>query len=311
MTAQEQAWHAWRDKGLGASDVPSLLGVSSFGSPWSLWADKTGQTQRTPTSQRQRIGQVLEGAIAQLFEEHTGYKVGGEQEQCTHPVHTHHRATIDGRVYDTDDTHLGLLEIKTDGAFSWPDGPSARIHAQVQWQMHVTGTTRCWVACLHAGFSFDVYEVARDDAYIDNMVERAEHFWTHHVLTGTAPPVDGHDATRDAIGEVWPDHTTGKAADIPADLLVELADLKEAISGLYDEKNRVDAAIRVHMGDAETGLVGGVPVLTLRTQTRKGIDTDALRKDHPDLAAKYQTVTTSRVMRLNPKARAIQQQRAA
>ena len=32
-------WLAWRRKGIGASDIAGILGISPWASPWSVWAD--------------------------------------------------------------------------------------------------------------------------------------------------------------------------------------------------------------------------------------------------------------------------------
>jgi putative phage-type endonuclease len=298
----DEQWHEWRSQGIGASEVPAILGVSSFASPWSLWAEKTGRTQRSATSQRQRIGQVLEGAIAQLFHEETGYHVAGEQTWCTHRDLPWARATVDGFVLrnegDSIADALGDLEIKTDGAPSW-DGIPPRIWTQVQWQMFVTDMPRAWVAVLHSGFTFRVHEVERDNTAITDMVCAVSRFWFDHVQADTPPPVDSADATRDAIGNVWPDHDPGKVASL--DDLVDVIEhrdvLKAEIKRGEDALKLAENAIKEALADAEVGTIRGIPVLTCKTQTRTGIDTKALRLAHPDIAAEFETSSTYRVLR--------------
>jgi putative phage-type endonuclease len=304
MTTVDE-WHDWRSQGIGASDIPAILGVSSFASPWSLWAEKTGRTSRTGTTQRQRIGQVLEGAIAQLFHEETGYHVAGEQTWCTHPHHKWAKATVDGFVVpatpgaNTLDDALGVLEIKTDGAPGWYDGVPPRVWTQVQWQMFVTGTDRAWVAVLHSGFTFQVHEVGRDDTAIADMLDRAQRFWFDHVQGDQPPPVDNADATRDAIASVWPDHETGKAVSL--DDLVDVIEHRDVLKAEIKAGEKALAlaenAIKEAMADAEVGTIRGIPVLTCKTQTRAGIDTKALRVAHPDIAAEFETTSTYRVLR--------------
>ena len=41
--ALEQAWLAQRNSGIGASEVAAVLGESTYYSPYSLWARKTGR----------------------------------------------------------------------------------------------------------------------------------------------------------------------------------------------------------------------------------------------------------------------------
>lgn len=297
-------WLEWRARGLGASDIPALLRLSNFQSPWSLWASKVGLLPATEQTQRQRIGHVLEAAIAQLFHEETGLHVGGEQTWCTSAKHSWARATVDGFVVEAFEKEdggyygdpIGVLEIKTDGGRPTEELPP-RVLAQVQWQLYVTDLPRAWVATLYSGFQFRVHDVRRDEQDIAFMVERAERFWVDHVLTGEPPEVDGSDATTDAIAAVWPHHETGKAVDIPADLLLRRADLKEAVKAYKAELDEVENVIRALLEDAETGLVGGQPALTYRTQTRSGIDSKALQRDFPDAYEACRTSTTHRVLR--------------
>ena len=323
----DERWHDWRSQGIGASDVPAIRGVSSFASPWSLWAEKTGRTQRSETTQRQRIGQVLESAIAQLFHEETGLHVAGEQTWCNHREHKWARATVDGFVIGLprcthggdcpvpghpNELHgdlpnpapsieaaLGVLEIKTDGAPSWDDGIPPRIYEQVQWQLFVTDLPHAWLAVLHSGFKFRVYEVHRDHHGEWVRFEQVRRFWFDHVQADVPPPVDAADATRDAIAAVWPDHDPGKTASL--DELVDVIEhrdvLKAEIKAAEQALTLAENAIKEALADAEVGTIRGVPVLTCKTQTRTGIDTKGLRLAHPDIAAEFETTSTYRVLR--------------
>ena len=298
----DRQWHEWRSQGIGASDVPAIMGVSSFASPWSLWAEKTGRVGRSATTQRQRIGQVLEGAIAQLFHEETGLHVAGEQTWCTHREHKWARATVDGFALpehaDTIDDALGVVEIKTDGAPSW-DGVPPRIYAQVQWQLFVTDMPRAWVAVLHSGFTFRVHEVLRSNEAIAQMFEQAERFWFDHVQGDTPPPVDSADATRDAISAVWPDHDPGKVASLDdlVDVIEQRDVLKAEVKRGEDALRLAENAIKEALADAEVGTIRGIPVVTYKTQSSTKVDAKALRLAHPDIAAQFETSSSYRVLR--------------
>lgn len=304
-------WLDWRRQGLGASDIPALLGLSTFQSPWSLWASKVGLLPDSETTERQRMGHIFEAAIAQLFHERTSLHVAGEQTWCTAKAHPWARATVDGFVIESQelnhlDDALGVLEIKTDGSFGWPDGPPPRVEAQVRWQMMVCDLPRAWVAVLHAGWRFDIHEIERDAHEEAFILERAARFWHDHVLTGQPPPVDGSTATSEAIGAVWPQHHEGQAVELPgeiASLLLERVELKAVAKQTKTAIDEIENRLRAAIGDAEIATVDGTPVLTLRAQERRGLDAKALERDHPDLAAKYQTTSTYRVLRNAPKAK--------
>lgn len=285
--ADRDEWLAWRRGGIGGSDIPALMGLSRYASPWSLWAEKVGLLEPSETTQRQRIGQVLEGAIAQLFHEETGLHTLGDQTWCEHPDTPIARCTVDGFVVETDPAlgtympgdgswpFLGTHQIKTDGRFGWPDGVPVNIRAQCVWEMGVTGLPHCWLSVLFAGFRFEVFEIAWDaDAERDwlMMLDTAERFWADHVVPGNPPPIDHSDATADAVRAVWPDHTPGTV--VPLDRMLGQLDrrvqLQAQIKRAKDELQQIDNEIKAAMGDAETATVNGVPVLTYRAAQRAG-----------------------------------------
>jgi putative phage-type endonuclease len=284
------AWLEWRKGGIGASEVPGILGLSSFASPWSIWASKAipGMPAHE-TSERQQIGLDLEAAIATMFHRRTGLYVAGEQTWCTHKTETWARCTVDGFVFEgpVDDVnpgiwrrhdlallfggHVGLgnFQAKTDGRFGWPDGIPPGIQAQCQYELFVTDMPRTWVAVLHAGFKFEVYELERDQADIDYIVGKVRTFWFDHVLPGNPPEIDGSEATTRAIAEVWPDAKPGSPVDLDdiADRIEQRRKLKEAIKSATAELDVIDNEIKAAMADDEIGCIDGVPVLTYRTIT--------------------------------------------
>ena len=46
MTDREQ-WLQWRKKGIGASDIPIIMGMTSWSSPTQLWREKRGEATQT------------------------------------------------------------------------------------------------------------------------------------------------------------------------------------------------------------------------------------------------------------------------
>lgn len=271
----EQAWHEWRRHGIGGSDIPAILGLTTWSSPWRVWGEKLGLLEPSEATPRQRVGQVLEDAIAQLFHDETGLYVYGQQGWEQHPEEPWARCTVDGYVTET--AHyaqgaepLGVFEAKTDGSFGWPDGVPPRIEAQVRWQMWVTDQPRAWVAVLHSGFRFHVHELGRDADEEAFIVDRARRFWTEHVLTGEPPEADGSDATARAIAAVWPQHHEGRTAELDPWLIDQRESLKTVIRDASAELAETENAIKATLADAEIGTVDGEPAVTYRTSERRG-----------------------------------------
>jgi putative phage-type endonuclease len=278
----DAAWHEWRRAGVGGSDIAGLLGLSNYTSPYRIWAEKVGLLEPTESTQRQRIGQRMEAVLAAEFNDETGLYVAGEQTWCQDPEAPWRRCTVDGFVFDRpldlatfsfERWHADALatwEAKTDGRFGWPDGAPANIRAQCVWGLGVTQLDSCFLTVMFAGFRVQTFEIPWDvDAKADweLMCERADRFWHAHVLTGIPPPVDGSDATADALHTIWPDHVEGVAVELDdlADVLTERSDLKERLKADKARLAEFDNRIKARFGDAEVGTVGGVPILTYRT----------------------------------------------
>ena len=160
--ANRAEWLEWRRHGLGGSDAAAVVGLSSYGSPFTVFASKVGLLPDSEPTRRQRVGQLLEPVIAALFHEDTGLHVVGEQTWCTHPELDWARCTVDGFGARSPQAVIGDLlgthQAKSDARFGWPEVP-VNIRAQCVWEMAVTGLEHCWLSVLHGGFQFKVYEL--------------------------------------------------------------------------------------------------------------------------------------------------------
>lgn len=294
----EQDWHQWRARGIGGSDIPAILGLSSYGSPYTVWASKAGLLPPTEHTQRQRIGLRMESVLAEEFHDETGLYVAGEQTWCQHPDMPWARCTVDGFVTETlgvgaggklyveyldglsykfrELEQLGTWQAKTDGRFGWPDGIPPNIRAQCIWEMGVTGLRHCWLTVMFAGFRISTFEIDWSDTDVEAdwqlMVRRAGVLWNDHIRTGIPPAVDGSDATADALRTIYPEHQPGEevALDELAAELTERSDLKGRVKADQARLAEIDNAIKERMRDAEVGTVAGLPLLTYRSSERAG-----------------------------------------
>lgn len=274
-TTDRAEWLQWRRSGIGASDVGAIMGLSPFASPWSIWAAKVLDIEQEE-NEVMEAGRWLEAAIGPWFADRTGLVVTGEQTMATHPEHRRHLATLDGEVMAPGEglqPILGNLEIKTTGPGPEWDEIPRHINTQVNWQMHVTGATKTWVAVL-MGRRLDIHEADRDDHLIARMVEAVDRFWTEHVVTGDAPEVDGSNATKAALAAVYPGEdpkSTIELIDAEGFLrqVDEIARAKAVEKDIKDISATLENDIRATMGDNQTAQIEGRTVATLKPQTRK------------------------------------------
>ena len=277
LTDVDAAFHAERRTGIGGGDAAALVGLSRYGSPYSVWARLVGLLHPTPETPRQTIGHELEPVIARLFHRETGLYVAGEQASVRHRRARWARGFVDGFVFeyewdrDSDlDGCLGGFEAKTDGRFGWPDGVPVNYQAQAQWYMLITGQPRWWFGVLFAGFRFEVFVLDADRADQGLLARRAGQLWHRHVLTGEPPPVDGSDATADTLRQLYPEHVAGEtvAVDDLVDVITERFDLKEDAKRIKDRLAVIDNTLKEAIGDAATATVGDVPIFTYRSHER-------------------------------------------
>jgi predicted phage-related endonuclease len=121
-----------------------------------------------------------------------------------------------------------------------------------------------------------------------------------HIHNGELPP--------DAIpeykhAEMWYPESISNSVELPDESTVVLAwlhEVREQKRELEKKEDELKASIALLLGEADTGKIHGVPVITWRTNTRSSIDTKQLQLDHPALCEKYKKETSYRVMKLTP-----------
>jgi predicted phage-related endonuclease len=94
---------------------------------------------------------------------------------------------------------------------------------------------------------------------------------------------------------------THMASSAAARAVDTLAEVKEQMADLKRREDELKLVIMADMQDAEVLTDMGEPIATWKTQVAERIDTKALRKDHPEIAALYSTESTTRVLRLKSK----------
>lgn len=306
MTADD--WHEWRAQGVGGSDIAALVGLSRYASPTSLYYEKTGQLNGDrEDTERQRIGRRMEGLLAEEFHDRTGLYCMSAQTVWAHPVHTFARCTVDGLAYegaDIDDrSPLGVVEFKTDGRFSWPDGIPPNIRAQCVWEMGVTDSPMSWLVVMFAGFKIQVYEIPFDDDARNDwlfMLHTATAFWDQ-VTTRQPPPADDHEATTRALERIHePDPTLElDADDYSRDLVDRLTAAKATTKAAKATEDTLSNELRAVIGDACDLVDSGRVIASWRPQTAGRVDIAELRHAHPDIVDAFTRETESRVLRLH------------
>ena len=181
---------AGRKKGIGGSDVAAILGFSPYKSPYQLWLDKTGRSERKESqNESAHFGNLLEDVVAKEFSRRSGVKVQRVTQQLSlenigepWAIGNIDRAVVNpeiaGRVFFKDGkltTDQGL-ECKTaseylsklfgeEGTDQIPD----YYLTQCLWYMKLTGFQVWHLAVLIGGNKFRMYRIERDDDLIESI----------------------------------------------------------------------------------------------------------------------------------------------
>lgn len=266
-----EQWLEHRRQGIGASDVPVILGVSRFKSPYTLWAEKSGLIPLPDETIPMRVGHALEPLISELYEEKTGRKVY-DPGACTifrHPVLKFFFCTPDRIEIETSSP----VELKTAGEFrakDWKDDDPPLDHVcQLQTQIAILGSDGGSLAGLVGNREFHWFDVPRHDRLVEHIVHKVDEFW-NRILEGDAPPIDGTASTAHTLKVMHPKDSGEERLllELEADAIAygELGEKIKAFEAERDTaKNRIIAAI----GDASYGVFGSVKY-SYKHQTRAG-----------------------------------------
>lgn len=270
-----EAWLEYREKGIGASDAPAVLGISPWKSALQLYAEKIGLMPIDKAETNYLLwGLKLEPVMAKAYEEETGRVTIGA---TNYVVYTHERypwmfCTPDRFVVDKE-KGKGVLELKNAAwvkKADWADGAPLMYQVQVQHQLAVTGLAWGAIAVLVGGNTFLHYDIPRDDEFIAGLIEREEWFW-QRTCRGEAPDPDETKSAAEALGAIFKNPQAERIA-LPSSLLDWDAQLVRG-KNLADEGEKLQTEaenfIKQALGNAVEGILPNGVVYSWKTQQRQ------------------------------------------
>lgn len=250
---QSPEWHELRSKGIGGSQVGTILGLNQWESAYTLWAKLTGKIPESfEQNEKMFWGTVLEPVIrvewAKQNPEFEVFETGTWADDYRH-------ANPDGILKLGDE--FGLLEIKTAG-YRWEVVPPQYV-AQCQWYMHLLGLKWCKLVVLFQGNTLETYHLDYDAKFALDMVNRVQDFWDG-VKSDFAPNWDGSESTYQTVRAMHPDIVDDEVelGDLGNTLLFNQANYDYAQESL----NEIKSIILDFMGKAKYGLLGGKVLVT-------------------------------------------------
>jgi len=195
-------WHELRSRGIGGSEIGTIMGYNPWESAFALWAKRTGQIPDPPLEGWSiRFGRAFELPVLELWaEEHPEYEVfltGTWQ----HPEHEFMLANPDALAKHRETGEWIVVEIKTSRG-SWGETPP-HYAAQVLHYMTVLNLERSVIVAV-AGWNYEERWVDFDDFEADAQLAAASRFW-NHLQNVEKPEWDGSKATYEAVRYMHPD----------------------------------------------------------------------------------------------------------
>ena len=257
-------WLAARDKGIGASEVGAILGLSPFETAFSLWLKKTNQVPREPENEAMLMGHMLEDVVAKRWEMETGEKVikaSAADIIYVHPEHDFLRATPDRIVRG----RKKLLECKTTVTSIDAEDIPAHWQAQVIYQMYVTGIHDADLAWLVQGRYFGYAHIQYDEEFANFIVQKVTEFWNDCVIGGKEPECI---SVSDFALKGSDPGTTIEADEEAYAQLLSLRTLNKDLNTKEADAEALKDSIKLYMGQNESISFDGRVLATWKTGAR-------------------------------------------
>lgn len=259
---------------LGAGDVPTVLGLNSWASPFSLWQRKMGLVDRDPMNEPMEWGLNLEPLILHKLGQELGVPVSrhnhvmkskrwpwlgclpdGLADQCGVPGAWSGFQNPPAWVQAKNCAGFETWQIHEDGKLD-----PMRVWVQLQAELAVSGDPWEYVVALLHGNAFRWARVPRDDQFIEETMVPACETFILALEEEREPPVDGSDATKRALVAMFPKVEKGSEVTLPAsfiDLDDEYRTKKAEAKELTERTDEIANQARYLMKGANHGRVQG------------------------------------------------------
>lgn len=297
-----EAWEKLRMQGIGGSDVAVIMGYNPWKKPYALYCEKVGLVPPEDLSENEAVewGTKLEPIVAQKFSEVTGKKLKRWGTVCN-PDAPWQMANFDRLIVGED---CGL-ECKTANAFKkeeWEgDNVPDAYYCQVQWYASLSGLSGWWIACLIGGQHFEYKYIPRNDAFIQDMLEKVTDFWENHVLAKVPPDIDGSGSSSEAVKKAYPT-SNGMETALPytaLEIIKRLDELDKTLAIIKEQQDEGKNQLKLMLGENEIGIIDNRKVTWKTQKGRTTIDNKKLQKEYADAyAACVKYGEPSRVLRI-------------
>jgi putative phage-type endonuclease len=334
-TLSETQWHEWRRKGIGGSDLASIMGVSPWSTARDIYRKKKGIIGALEAEAdkenwvAKKVGHLLEPLVAEIFAAQTGFAPFEVRKMFAHPLYPFMMANVDYFV-TLPDGRTAILECKTSNSHSkekWEnDAVPYNYELQCRHYMCVMDVDVAFIACLYGNNEKDFVwrRIDRDMDFEASIIAEEENFWNNFVMAGTEPPYTENgdqvlksirnfygNADKNADSIIFPPSMIDSLLSLEA-LKAEKSEASKTVKSLEEKIDKAQAVFVEQMGVscAATCSQGDAEFsITYNPVFKDIIDMEGLKANHPDVFDKYiKKVEKYRLFKIK---RAVRKEKAA
>lgn len=247
----EDDFRAKRREGIGGSDIPIIMGLSGYMTPYQLYLEKLGllSAERVETP-NQYWGKQIEPLIRAEFAKRNNVTIEN-RENRSHPILTFMKGNLDGFIKEWNAVFEAKCSIMTK-AHEWDktnsDGVPLTYLCQVAHYCFIENVEKAYFGVLIGGYDYREYTYHHDKALEKKLVSFASEFWKAVQEQSPPPPVDDRDLLL-----MYPQH---ESIQLPADKIIlqhihQLHEVKGKAKELAAMEREAKFEIMQFMGNAE------------------------------------------------------------
>lgn len=297
VSKNKEEFRSLRSRGIGASEVASVIGVNPYQTPYELWQVKTGKVAQFEGNKYTRMGHYLEPVIVKLFLEEVNAEIEeGNELDITifHKEHDYIFCTPD-RPY-VRDGKKGALECKSTQRKVLEDELSLSWQAQNQYQIGICGFDEGCIAWLERGLDFGYKFTEFNPVLFDALVNEVGEFWHNYVLSDTPPPAINSSDIQKLYSTIPGKHEI--ATSETYDAYLKLKHVREQLKNLITEKEQLEEQMKMIMKDAESIIYNDETLVTWKEQTSNRLNQSAFKREQKALFDYYCQPSKSRTFRV-------------
>lgn len=293
----------------GGSDVPAILGLSAWRTPYDVWLEKKSLAPRAEITPEQRRrferGHRLEPVVVDMLLDRLvdeGHDVELLRRNARYVDHEYpfmsceidFELRLDGEHVNGDCKTVHPMAAKKWGEELSGDVP-LDYAAQFMYGLGITGRNRCIVAALIGMDDLMIFFVERDNVTIAAMRARVVQFWRECVLADVMPdPVDYADCYA-----MYQQANGGRieATDEVRNDVFKLADVRRQLAELGRREQTLKKEIAEFMKPNAYLTREGREIATWKNQPLTVFDEKLFAEKHPKLYARYRHTRQIRVLR--------------